>query len=386
MDILGQFVENLGTVNVIFAVIFLFSAVVFIHELGHYLVARWCGVGVETFSIGFGPEIFGWTARSGTRWRFAWIPLGGYVKFIDDADAASATGRSESEVPPELRASMFRSKPVWQRAAVVAAGPLANFLLSIVIFAALYGAIGEAQTKPRIDVVTPGSAAAVAGFQPGDVVLAIDGSEVRRFQDFRKVVSLNPGHELAFVIKRGDQVLELKATPDTVVSTRFNKEVQEGRLGIQYRATDEERTYRPVGVPEAVWLGVTKTWELVSDTFGFLARLVTFSSGGGAVGGLVTISKAAGEAASLGLTEYMTFIALISISLGVINLLPIPVLDGGHLMFYAVEAFRGQPLGERTQEIGFKIGLAVILMIMIAVNGPEIYAEIDSWVRSLVAS
>ena len=380
MEIISQLQNTLGGLNFAIAVIFLFTAVVFIHEMGHYLIARWCGVGIEAFSIGFGPEIFAWNDKAGTRWRVAWIPLGGYVKFIDDADPASATGKADvSGLSDEQQALMFRTKPLWQRAAIVAAGPIANFLLAIVIFASLFAAIGEAQTRPRVDAVLAGGAAEAAGFEVGDVVLAIDGVEIKRFQDFRKVVALNPEKQMSFLVDRGGSQLTIEAAPKANVVERYGKPVTEGLLGIQYRATAEEQVFREVGMVEALGMGVSKTWELIRDTFAFLARFLTFSSSGGAVGGLVTITQAAGEAAELGLTAYVTFIALISISLGVVNLLPIPVLDGGHLMFYAVEAFRGQPLDERTQEVAFRFGLAVILMIMIAVNGPEVYHLVRGW-------
>jgi len=367
----------LETALFIAGVLLLFTIVVFIHELGHFLVARWCGVKVDAFWIGFGPEIFGFHDRAGTRWRFAWLPLGGYVKFIDDADAASGTGTATPIGIAET--DTFRGKTVWQRAAIVAAGPLANFILAAVLLTGVYAVLGEQQSVARVDAIVEGGAADDAGFEIGDIIIGIDGSEIERFPELQQQVGMSAGKTLTFTVRRGDEIIDIVATPRAQETEALGRKIERGMLGIQYRATANEQSFRSLNLFEAAALGVGQTWNYIASTFAYLFDLVTFKADPNQVGGVITITKVAGEAAINGLLHYVTIIVLISISLGVINLMPIPLLDGGHLMMFAIEAVRGKPLGDNTQEMSFRIGLAVILTIMILVNGNDAIQELRSW-------
>lgn len=373
-ELLGPLSAMQGSMVYLVGALLLFTVVVFIHELGHFLVARWCGVKIDAFSIGFGPEIFGWHDSQGTRWRFAWIPLGGYVKFIDDADPASATG---SATPAGVSESeTFRGKAVWQRALIVFAGPFANFLLAAVLSTGMFAVVGEQETTPRVDAIVEGGAAEAAGFQVGDVIMAIDDATITRFPQLQQTVAMAAGKTLIFTVRRGDTLLDIPATPRGVEMEAYGKTIERGMLGIEYRASANELQFRSVSLIEAAWLGVADTWDKIVQTLVFLWNIVTLQGDANQVGGLVTITKVAGEAASLGVEYFLKVIVLISISLGVINLLPIPVLDGGHLVFFAIEALRGRPLSDEAQEMGLRIGLAIILAIMVLVNVPEIFNEI----------
>ncbi len=371
MDFLAQ---QFGTfqeyATMVLGVLFVFTVVVFIHELGHFLVARWCGVAIKAFSIGFGREIFGFTDRHGTRWRFAWIPLGGYVKFIDDENAASVPSSERlRELSPEERSNSFQSKTVGQRAAVVAAGPIANFLLAIAIFAFMYALIGQPVTTPRIDEVVADSAAAEAGLRPGDIVRAIDGHQIESFTDLQRMVMSSADQALQLQIDRGGEVLTLTATPRRKESEdQFGNKYRIGLLGIKRSMTAEDLQYKRYDPVTATLKGVQETYFIISRTLGYLADIVTGTEKADQLGGPIKIAQIAGQAASVSFAFLLKVAALISISLGLINLFPIPILDGGHLLFYGIEAIRGQPLSEKTQEIGFRIGLALILMLMVIVT------------------
>lgn len=367
MEMLAQLVTGVGN-NLFYlaAFIFVLTVVVFIHEMGHFLVARWCGVKVQTFSIGFGEEIWGFNDRHGTRWRIAWIPLGGYVKFMDDENIASAPSQEAlARMSPEDRAGAFQTKPLSQRAAVVVAGPVANFVFAIAIFAVMYLIYGAVTLEPRVGVVFPDSAAAKAGFAPGDVVRAIDGYPIDHFGALLKAVGTNPGRELTFEVERNGSRVTLQATPEL----REHKDPIAGRvtqpmIGIQV-SKDATRTIRSVGPFEAVGLGVRNTSDIVTATFAYLRNAILGYQKLDQIGGVVRIFDVSGEMAKLGHEALIRWIAIISVSVGLINLFPIPLLDGGHLMFYAVEAIRGRPLGPRAQEIGFRIGLAFVLTLMV---------------------
>jgi len=355
-----------GFFFVLLSFLFVLTVVVFVHELGHFLVARWCGVRVKTFSIGFGREIFGFYDRHGTRWRLAWIPLGGYVKFMDDENAASApSAEALARMSPEQRAGSFHLKPLWQRAAVVAAGPLANFLLAVVIFAVMFSVVGIRITEPRVDEVVAGTPAARAGFQAGDVIVSIDGTETESFSDVLRIVSANADRQLAFEVDRGGTRLTLLVTPEgKEVSDNLGGTVRRGQIGIKRVTGPGGTVLRKAGPLEAVWLGIAETNFIITSTLQYLADVVVGRQNADQLGGPLRIAHVSGEVAKLGFEPLMHFIALISVSIGLINLFPIPLLDGGHLLFYAAEAVRGKPLSERTQEIGFRIGLALVLMLM----------------------
>jgi len=346
--------------------LFILTVVVFIHELGHFLVARWCGVGVKAFSIGFGPEIFGFHDRHGTRWRVAWIPLGGYVKFVDDENAASAGQTSLDELSPEDRAQSFQGKPLAQRAAIVAAGPIANFILAIVIFTAIFSIFGERITAPKVDAVAPNSAAAEAGFEPGDLVVSIDGDEIDNFATMQRLVSMSPDQSLRFVVDRGGAQVELTAIPERKeITDRFGNTLKIGLLGIQRSASPDDWTLERHNPVKAFGMAVHECYFVVTRSLGYLYDVVMGREDADQLGGPLRIAQVSGQVATAGFVALLNLAAIISVSIGLINLFPIPMLDGGHLLFYGIEALRGKPLSESTQEIGFRIGLAFVLMLMI---------------------
>ncbi len=368
MALLSSFADGIGGFFfVLLSFLFVLTVVVFVHELGHFLVARWCGVSVKAFSIGFGPEIAGFVDRYGTRWRIAWIPLGGYVKFMDDENAASAGPSARLEqMSPEERAGAFHGKPLWQRAAVVAAGPIANFILAIVIFALMFSLIGVRTTAPRVDEVVPSSPAAVAGFMPGDVILAIEGDRVETFNDVLRTVSTSPGRELAIDVERGGETVTLRVTPERQeIQDNLGGTIVRGIIGIRRVTTPETLELRRAGPLEAVWLGVRETNFIITSTLSYIGDVIVGRQSADQLGGPIRIAEVSGQVAAIGPEALLNLIAVISVSIGLINLFPIPLLDGGHLLFYAIEGLRRKPLSEKTQEIGFRIGLALVLMLMV---------------------
>lgn len=366
------------------AFLFVLTVVVFVHELGHFLVARWCGVTVKAFSIGFGKEIWGFYDRHGTRWRFAWIPLGGYVKFMDDENAASAPSHATLDrLSPAERQGAFHTKPLWQRAAVVAAGPMANFILAVLIFAILYSIMGVRVTVARVDEVLPNTPAARAGFQPGDVIAAIDGKEITGFNDLQRIVGTSPGRELRFSVQRDEKLVELLATPEVREEpgdvAGLSRRVV---IGIKGGRQAQDAGARPVGPFEAVALGVSETKFIITGTLGYLVDVFRGRQSADQLGGPIRIAEVSGQLAKVGIEALVHLVAVLSVSVGLINLFPIPLLDGGHLMFYAIEAVRRKPLSPRSQEIGFRIGLAVVLSLMVfaTLNDLPILKRWLSWI------
>ena len=356
-----------GVVHFIIPFLFVLTIIVFVHELGHFLVARWCGIKVLVFSIGFGPEIVGFSDRHGTRWKLSAVPLGGYVKFFGDENAASVPDADAIAAmnSDERRVSFFH-QPVAKRAAVVAAGPIANFLLAIAIFATIFSIYGKEETAPRVDSVVAGSAAAAAGFMPGDLVVSINGRAIESFRDMQEIVSLNADEPLDFVVERGGKKVALRATPKlTVDRDIFGNVYRIGRLGLSQTNSPQDIRRVKFGPVGALGEAARQTWFVVDQTFTYLGRLVVGRASTDQLGGVVRIAKMSGEAASLGFPTLMNWAGLISVSIGLLNLFPIPLLDGGHLLFYGIEAVRGRPLSERVQEVGFRIGLAIIVMLMI---------------------
>jgi regulator of sigma E protease len=342
--------------------LFVLTVVVFVHELGHFLVARWCGVRVLVFSIGFGRELIGFTDRHDTRWKIAAIPLGGYVKFFGDENVASVPDRSSVAAMSDAeRSESFFHQSLGKRAAIVAAGPIANFILAIIIFAAVFAIYGRPDNVARVDAVEANSAASTAGFRPGDVVVAIDDHPIRTFSEMQRVVRAHPEQKIQIEIERDGRFLTVSAVPTLKeVPDNFGKVHRFGILGIQ-----GPRDRIKVGPVEAIGYGAQETWSIVDETFSYLYRMVTGRESADQLGGPVGIALMSSEAAKLGFDVLIRWVAAISVSIGLLNLFPIPLLDGGHLLFYGLEGVRGRPLSERTQEIGFRIGFAIVLMLLV---------------------
>lgn len=453
--------------------LFVLTVVVFFHELGHFLVARWCGVAVRAFSIGFGPEIFAFEDRRGTRWRLAWIPLGGYVKFIDDDNPASAPDPEKlKKMSPEQLAGSFQLKPLWQKAAVVAAGPIANFILTCVIFAVLLGVMGEHVRRPQLDVIKPGSVAAAAGLNPKDMVLAVNGHKIASTRELMLAIRSNAGEPLVLTIdragrkfdvtvvpkrkkvptltgvdeyagvlglafrtpaqigqvlangaaaraglKQGDLILAVngkpvsdfgalrtlvEASPGKLLRTEILRNGEKlvvnltpdaktiqgpdgqsrrvGRIGIASYKDPGLWTYKHYGPLAAMWKGVQDTYNFLATTLHGLYRIVMLKESPSQIGGPLMIAKVSAEVAAIGFDRLLWLTAVISASIGLLNLFPIPVLDGGHLLFYAAEAIRGRPLSERTLEIGYRIGFVLIMTLMVFV----LYSDIVKYGGSLL--
>lgn len=336
------------------------TALIFFHELGHYMVARWCGVKIETFSIGFGRELFGWTAKTGTRWRVAILPLGGYVKFAGDQNAASAPNHDAIDPnDPDI----FHNKPLWQRAAVVFAGPAANFLLAIVIFAGLFVTMGQPHTPAMVARVIDDSPAAAAGLQPGDVIVEANGETVDGFNDLQRIVAINLDRELVLGVQREGGRVEIGLIPDVIEQDDgFGRKSRIGRVGV---VAASEREFRQLGPVGAVVEAVDSVWETSVATLRAVGDMIVGKRSITELRGPAGIVELAGEVAKLGIVPLINLAAFLSISLGLINLFPIPMLDGGHLLFYAVEAVRGKPVGEAAQEVAYRIGLGLVVMLML---------------------
>jgi regulator of sigma E protease len=344
--------------NWIIPFLFTLTVIVFFHELGHFLVARLCGIKVLVFSIGFGPELVGFYDRRGTRWKISAIPLGGYVKFFGDENEASVPDASTlAAMTEEERKQSFPGQPVLARAAVVAAGPITNFILAVVLFAGVFMSYGKTTAIPRIAAVEPSSPAAAAGFKVGDLIVSIDDGKIDNFGDVQRIVNFSPGKTLTVVVDRGGSLFTLKATPA--------EKDKKGMLGITRSNEPGDVRTDPVGALEAVWLGADKTWFVVETTLTYLRDVVVGRQSADQIGGPIKIAQISGEVAKLGFGPLLDLTALLSVSIGLLNLFPIPLLDGGHLLFYLIEAVRGRPLSERAQEVGFRIGLAIVLMLMI---------------------
>ncbi len=375
MDILTSLV-TLGS-NILFYLVpflFILTIVVFVHEYGHYKVGRWCGVDVTTFSIGFGKEIFGWTDKHGTRWRFAAIPLGGYVKFAGDSNAAS---QPDAEAVAGLsQAELSRTLPgatVARRSAIVAAGPVANFIFAILVFAAIVMAFGRTTIAPRIDRVTPASAAAQAGLAPGDLILSVDGVQMSSFDEVRRVITINAENTLRFVVVRNSVETTIDVTPALVERRHALGVERVGVIGVTAANKPEDVRQVSYGPVEAIAYGVRESWFIVTRTFDYLGKLLTGREKADQLSGVIHIAEVSGHVASTGgIVSLLTLAAVLSVSIGLMNLFPIPMLDGGHLVFYAFESLRGRPLSERVQEYAFKAGIAFVLMLTVFVTWNDI--------------
>ncbi|XYK81182.1 MAG: RIP metalloprotease RseP [Labrenzia sp.] len=355
--------------------LFVLTIVVFFHELGHFAVARWCNVKVDAFSIGFGRELFGWYDKHGTRWKVSLIPLGGYVKFAGDENAASVPDREYiASMSEEERRTAFIAKPVWQRAAIVAAGPIANFILAVIIFAGIFMAYGKPQLLPVVSTVIEGSAAETAGIQTGDRILSINDKPLSYFEDLKWTVRHNPDQPLVLGIERDGAELSATVIPVYVTDVnQFGVEYREPRIGVAIASDENTRILKQLGVGGALWEGVLRTYKIIYDTINFIGEMFAGEQSPQQLGGPIQIAQVSGTVAQFGLIELISLAGFLSVSIGFINLLPIPILDGGHLVFYAAEAIRGKPLNEKVQEVGFRIGLGLVLMLMVFATWNDIW-------------
>ena len=358
------------------------TVLVFIHELGHYAVARYNGVRVEVFSIGFGPELFGWNDRSGTRWRVSAVPLGGYVKMFGDTDAASTGAGARTDMSEEDKKVSFHHKTVGQRAAVVAAGPLANFILAVVLLAGLYAISGQPYTPATIDTIQADSAAERAGLKPGDLVRTIDGRSVERFEELQRIVQARPGETLALGIERAGVLQTISVTPLLRETTDRAGNVR--RVGLLGVTSTQSRMVRH-DPATAVWQAVRETYSLSAMTLVSVGQMITGARSSDEVGGVLRIAQMSGEVSKQSFGQTIFFLALLSINLGLINLFPIPVLDGGHLVFYAFESLRGRPLSQRMQEVGAMAGLAAVVSLMLFATWNDlVHLRVVAYITSLL--
>lgn len=356
------------------AFVVVLGVLVFVHELGHYLAARWCGVHVEVFSIGFGHAIASWRDRVGTRWKLAWLPLGGYVRMH---------GQERPEyAPPEVQATWipgrtFHEKPVGARAIIVAAGPIANFVLAMVLFAALFATTGRPYTMTSVGGVVANSAAAKAGLQVDDTIAAIDGTPTNSFEDIQRIVLARPDQKLMLTIHRGEQTLDVPL----VTGSREAGGHRVGLLGIR----GGKIGYQRLSLGEALWGGVQQTWDVTRETIVGVAQMIGGARGTEDLGGPLRIAQLSGQVAELGVASLVSFIAVLSVNLGLINLFPIPVLDGGHLLFFAAEAARGRPIPPRAQEYGLRAGIALLASLFVFATWNDLtHLGLFHWVAKLM--
>lgn len=357
------------------------GVVVFVHEFGHYWVARACGVKIEAFSIGFGREIFGWTDRFGTRWKVAWLPLGGYVKMFGDAGPASTPDAAVHAMTEDEKKVAFYHQHVDKRIAVAAAGPAFNYLFAIIVLAVLFIFQGQPTTPPDVGGVVAASAAAKAGIQKGDHVVAVDGQDVTRFEDIKRIVALNAGTPIPVTVARGGQNLTFTLTPDIVsVTDRFGGEHHLGRIGI----TSGELAYKKLTPLSALRQAALETWSLTGDTLKAIGQMIMGLRGTEELGGPLRIAEMSGHVAEDGAWALVWFMAVISINLGLINLMPVPLLDGGHIAFYLAERVAGRPLHARIQDAGMRIGMLFVVSLMVFATWNDlVHLKVIAWLHGL---
>ena len=353
--------------NTIVPFIVLILVVVFIHEYGHYYFARKYGVGVTDFSIGFGKEIFGWNDKSGTRWKICWIPLGGYVKFFGDRNVFSQSDQEEvlKKYNPEEQKKLFILKPLYQRSLIVAAGPFANFILAIVIFFFIYTFVGKDFTPAVINEVKKDSPAYVAGLKKNDIIVSIDNQKVKSILDVSKYIIMSTDEYINFNISRSNQEMLFKVKPEMVMSEdNLGNKINKRMIGIQLGAYNNEINHVKLGITKSLYYSVSEVYFVTVSTLKYLGSMIKGSGDSSQLGGPIRIAKITGQVAEFGFVPFLSIMAYISISLGLINLFPIPLLDGGHLMFYFFEKILGKPLSQKTQEGFFRIGMFLLLSLM----------------------
>jgi regulator of sigma E protease len=354
--------------------VFVISLIVFIHELGHYLVGRWCGVKIDAFSLGFGPEIFAWVDKRGTRWRLAAFPVGGYVKFHGDANASSAPDfDGVAAMAPQERRLTLAGQPLRNRAAIVAAGPIANFILALAIFALLFTVFGRAEQIARIGGVDPGSPAAQGGFEVGDLVTAVNGEPISTFQALQQATILSTGLPMTFVVERNGGEVHLAATPEiAVVDQGALGKRRMGRLGLSSSRDPADVRLERCAPPTCVVWGAREVGFIVEATGAYVTGLFAGRETADGLSGPIGVGQIAGEMAKVSLWQLLSLAGLFSVSVGLMNLLPVPLLDGGHLMYFAIEALTGRPVSERVQQIGLRIGVAFVALLVIFTTSHDI--------------
>tara|TARA_R110000787_G_scaffold16887_1_gene53152 strand:+ start:6027 stop:7151 length:1125 start_codon:yes stop_codon:yes gene_type:complete len=357
--------DNPGILLTLLAFLIVIGVLVFVHEMGHYLVGRWCGVKAETFSIGFGKEITGWTDNRGTRWKVCMLPLGGYVQFAGDMDPSGMKSKEWLNLPAAERNQTFQSKSLWKRAAIVVAGPAINFIFAILIIMGFVIAYGTSATLPVAQDISENSTAATIGMKPGDRVISVDGEKIDLFQDLQQKIMLIPDQNVEIIYERDGQLIAKQGKIGVnILKDRFGNEFRLGLLGM----SSSQVEWREVSPIEAPVIAVEKTIGIVSQITTTLGQVITGKRSVKELGGPLKIAQVSGEQFKLGLEAFILFVALISINLGFINLLPIPMLDGGHLMFYAIEAVRRKPASAKVQEWAFRSGFALVMVFMLVVT------------------
>ena len=357
--------------NYLIPFLILIMIVVFIHEYGHYYFAKRYGVGITDFSIGFGREIFGWNDKSGTRWKVCWIPLGGYVKFFGDRNVFSQTEQQEiiNKYSEEDRQKLFILKPLYQRSLIVAAGPLANYVLAILIFTMIYMFVGKDLTPALINEVQKDSPAFVAGMKKNDKIIYIDNKKVESILEVSTFINISTTETIEFVVLRNDQAISLLVKPDLVDGKdTLGNSVKKRMIGIKLSPLNNKYEKQPLGPSKAIYYSVKEVWFVTVTSLNYLGKMITGSADSSQLGGPIRIAKITGQVAELGIIPFLSIMAYISISLGLINLFPIPMLDGGHLMFYLIEKILGRPLSQKTQEGFFRIGLFLLFSLMFFVT------------------
>jgi regulator of sigma E protease len=366
-----------GWLMTVLSFLLVIGPLIFVHELGHYYVGRWFGVHAETFSIGFGREIGGWTDKRGTRWKVGWLPLGGYVKFKGDMNPASTPTDEWLSLPADERARTFQSKPVWQRFLIVAAGPVTNFLFAILAFAAIFATIGYPTTPSVVRGVVEAGPADNAGIRPGDRIVAADGYDIDIFADLQAYVALRPDQAIRFTVERGSEHLPVSVTTGAKVARdSFGNEARIGQLGV----VSGPPSFARLAPGELVGAAVDQTVQTVRTMVVGLGQIISGQRSVKEMGGPLKMAQLSGQQASLGWTEFFWFMTVVSINLGFINLLPIPMLDGGHLLFYLIEGVRRTPLKPEAQEWAFRTGLAALLALMIFVTLNDL-ASFGVWAK-----
>ena len=373
-----EFLPQPGLFFTLATYILMVAVLVVVHEGGHYLAGRWFGVKIDAFAFGFGRELFGFDDKRGTRWKFNLVPLGGYVKFTGDMNAASQPDAALAALPAAERDGLFLFKPLWQRAIIVAAGPMINFAFAILILAGVYMALGHPSTPPVVSAVIADGPAAAAGIKAGDRIIAIDGSAIDRFEDIASAAMVNAGSPMAVEFERAGIAETVTITPKIVEARdRFGGVSRHGRLGI---ARSGQQVVEQVGPIKALYFGVVDTWGITKSIGRTLRQIVMGERSLDELGGPIKTGQMTGQQASLGVLSFIVFMAFFSINLGFINLIPIPMLDGGHLLLYAIEAVRRQPIGAKVQEWAFMSGFAAIMTLMVVLTWNDL-GSVGLWSR-----